>query len=177
MNALLRTKGTIRVYADEHALLDVALQISRNLYQYFRADTEIVSSGMPTETGEGNVVRLVCGSKLSPSILSSYPITIEPEYGLSMVRAGGHRRSYSLVPGLGAALLRPLPQERIELVIWGFDVEGIQQASRLVPMLTGVGQPDFVVFEKECRWKGAAGVRAMGFLDSSWNISESSYVT
>lgn len=86
-------------------------------------------------------------------------------------------RKYPFEEGLGAAFLRPLPDERLELVIWGYDDAGLRQAARLVPMLTGVGQPDFVVVSQRCRWKGADGVLAMGFFDHAWEISKASFFT
>ena len=61
-------------------------------------------------------------------------------------------------------------------MVWGVDLVGLEQAARLVPALTGVGQPDFVVMSAECRLLGHAGVYAAGFFDYSWQISESSYI-
>jgi hypothetical protein len=43
-------------------------------------------------------------------------------------------------------------------------------------MMTGVGQPDFVVFGKSARWRGVEGVLAMGFFDVSWDVTASSVV-
>jgi len=176
MAALLRTKDRILILAAQPDLFDVALQISRNLYQYFRADTEIVSSGRLVERHGGNVVHLVGGSELASSAVPWYPITIT-SHGLSIRTARGVVRSYANRLGLGAVLLRPLAQERTELVIWGVNGDGLRNAARLLPMLTGVGQPDFVVVSKECGWKGASGALAMGFLDSLWEVSGSSYIT
>lgn len=76
---------------------------------------------------------------------------------------------------MGAIFLRPLDDERLELVIWGYDVDGLQQAARLAPTLTGVGQPDFIVTTAECRWRGAAGVAAAGFFSYDWQIAAESY--
>ncbi len=176
MAALLRTRDRILILAAQPGLFDTALQISRNLYQYFRADTEIVSSGRPVQRHGGNVVHLACGPELAPSAAPSYPITVA-RHGLSIRTARGVVRTYDYRMGLGAVLLRPLAQGRTELVIWGFDRDGLRNAARLLPMLTGVGQPDFVVVSKECRWKGASGALAMGFLDSLWEVSGSSYIT
>jgi hypothetical protein len=43
-------------------------------------------------------------------------------------------------------------------------------------MMTGVGQPDFVVFGESAKWRGIEGVLAMGFFDSNWAITASSIV-
>ena len=134
-------------------------------------------SGEPAQTHPGNVIHLALGADLTPCALPSYPITVRKGQGLHIRRSGGGTRSYDFQPGLGAALLRPLQDERTELVIWGFDDEGLGRAARMLPMLTGVGQPDFMVMGRECGWKGASGALAMGLLDSAWEISESSYVT
>ena len=73
--------------------------------------------------------------------------------------------------------LRPLEAQRLELVVWGFDLDGLEQAARLVPTLTGVGQPDFIVLSPQCRWKGYGAVYAAGFFDWSWQISLGSYIS
>ena len=88
----------------------------------------------------------------------------------------GVQRSVAYEPGMAAIFLRPLPNESVELVIWGIDKLGLQTGARLVPMLTGVGQPDFLVIGDASRWKGIAGVIAGGFFDYQWNISSGSYV-
>lgn len=79
--------------------------------------------------------------------------------------------------GLGAIFLRPLPVGAVELVVWGYDADGLDVVSRLVPMLPGVGQPDFVVADRRMLQEGAGGVLAMGFFDHLWNITENSYFT
>lgn len=79
--------------------------------------------------------------------------------------------------GLGAILLRPLPMERLELDIWGFDSFGLRLAARLLPMLTGVGQPEFIVVSERCAWEGTGGVLAMGSFDRHWELSEMAFVS
>jgi hypothetical protein len=89
---------------------------------------------------------------------------------------GSSQHDYHYEDGLAAIFLRPLHNESLELMVWGVDLVGLEQAARLVPALTGVGQPDFVVMSAECRLLGHAGVYAAGFFDYSWQISESSYI-
>jgi hypothetical protein len=43
-------------------------------------------------------------------------------------------------------------------------------------MLTGVGQPDFVVFGESAKWRGIEGALAMGFFDWTWEVTGSSVV-
>jgi hypothetical protein len=71
---------------------------------------------------------------------------------------------------LGIIYLRPLPDERLELVVWGQTPEQLWWSSRLVPTLAGVGQPDFIIFDHEFRWKGADAA-VIGFFDAWWNVS------
>ena len=63
-----------------------------------------------------------------------------------------------------AAFLRPLPDERLELVIWGADEDRLRQAARMAPIFTGAGQPDLVIFGKSAAWDGFGGVLAIGIL-------------
>ncbi|OAG01799.1 uncharacterized protein CC84DRAFT_1179825 [Paraphaeosphaeria sporulosa] len=67
--------------------------------------------------------------------------------------------------------------ERLELVLWGSDEDALAQAARLVPMVTGVGQPDFVALGKRARWKGAEVALALGFFDHNWTVKASSVVS
>lgn len=155
----------------------MALQISRNLFQYFAADAEIVSSETLPLSFQGNVITLALGPSLPDSPHKDHPISVGPDQAITVRDSFDFLRKYQFEKGLGAAFLRSLPDERLELVIWGYDEAGLRQAARLVPMLTGVGQPDFIVVSRECRWKGADGVLAMGFFDYAWKVSKASFVT
>jgi hypothetical protein len=189
MDALLRTAGPINIVSRSPATDSTALQISHNLFQYFAADSWILS--MATQISDesptvlnvalGNVITVTLGDDLPPSQLEDFPVRLEGDRlvvrGSRHDEAGGVEGVYDFEPGLGAAFLRPLPDERLELVLWGFDQAGLQRAARLVPTLTGAGQPDFVVVCFRCRWKSRGGVYAAGLFDHSWQISQGSYVT
>ncbi|KAA6409819.1 MAG: hypothetical protein FRX48_06431 [Lasallia pustulata] len=175
LDAILRTSGRFAVVFSCDETLGMALQISRNLFQYFAADTEIINSHTLPLSFPGNVISLSLGPNLSSSRHENYPITVEPDQGMVVRDASDALRTYQFEEGLGAAFLRPLSHESLELVIWGYDDAGLRQAARLMPMLTGVGQPDFVVVSRRCKWKGASGVLAMGFLDYAWNVSKASF--
>ena len=160
----------------------VALQISQNLLQYFFADSRIVEfenirPDYSQEVGDGNVITLALGGGVPESELESYPIALSDNSVVVKHTLLNLTRQYDLEEGMGAIFLRPLPQERLELVVWGFDQIGLHQAARLIPTLTGGGQPDFVILSKSCLYKGYAGVLAMGFLDHSWQVSRASYLT
>jgi hypothetical protein len=75
---------------------------------------------------------------------------------------------------VGGIFLRPLMGERLELVVWGSDMDGLTQAARLAPTTTGVGQPDFVVLGAEARWRGLEGSLALGFFSHNWEVTPSS---
>lgn len=159
------------------ATLDVVLQAARNLCQYFRADVEIVGPETLVSDHTGSIVQIAHGLELADSILPTFPIKLDPNDGICIRDHAGRERLYRFTAGLGVAMLRPLPKARVELVLWGWDIAGLQYASRLLPLCTGAGQPDFVVSSKQCLCKGAASVLAMGFFDSSWLVSQDSYLT
>lgn len=153
----------------------MALQVSRNLYQYFGADSDIVAGPLHGALISGNVITLALGTDELPTPLPSHPISISRESGVVIDRRNTSKKTYAIQDGLGIIFLRPITAERLELVIWGFDDNGLRRAARLMPMLTGVGQPDFVVVGKRMAWKGAAGALAMGSFDSLWQISEAPF--
>ena len=154
-------------------MFGIASQVARNLFQYFAADSRIVEDG---ETGDGNIITILEGPQDDAFHSESHPIDIGADV-LSIRDTAGRMRSYPFEKGMGTIFLRTIPHGRLELVIWGFDKAGLRNAARLVPMLTGVGQPDFVVVSKSCTWKGAGGVLAMGFLDYQWNVSQASFLS
>ena len=96
---------------------------------------------------------------------------------LLLERNDGEHKAYAFEDGLGAIFLSPLPDCRLEIVVWGLDELGLRLAARLFPMLTGVGQPDFIIVRRRCAWEGAAGVLAMGPLTNSWKASEVSFIS
>lgn len=163
------------IYSSDAETLKVCIQTTRNLFQYFRADAEIITKEK-VQGEAGNIIRIEMGAVVSLSPLSSFPISIAQGKGISIRNTHGGRKLYEFEEGLGAVFLSPLPDERLELKIWGFDQHGLEQAARLLPILTGVGQPEFIVIGKKCGWEGAGGVFAMGSFDSSWNISDGSFL-
>ncbi|KAI8943471.1 hypothetical protein NX059_001476 [Plenodomus lindquistii] len=173
MTAILRTRGAFVIrHPGSTNTSHLALQISRNLQQYFQADAEIVSPGtfVVPENTTGNVISLAVGHSLNDDGRSAIRVD---RSGMTIRNHVGHDQHYG-EEARGAAFLRPLEEERLELVLWGADDEGLRQAARIVPMLTGVGQPDFVVFGESAKWRGIEGVLAMGFFDAEWKVTASS---
>ncbi|KAH7555001.1 hypothetical protein BM1_07662 [Bipolaris maydis] len=176
MTAILRTQGSFIIrHPASSAASHIALQVSRNLHQYFKADTQILpstSSSIPSGSS-GNVITLGIADSLPP-FQSSFPVRVG-ETGVTVRDYHGQEHQYR-EEARGAAFLRPLEGERLELVLWGSDEAGLQQAARVLPLMTGVGQPDFVVLGESARWKGIEGVLAMGFFDSNWEITPASVI-
>jgi predicted esterase len=176
LDAIMRTVGAFEVVTSSERTFDAALQISRNLYQYYGADSSISHSSREVAQA-GNLITLAVGTDLSPGELEPFPLRILPT-GIEVRRS--NRSRTKIIPmetGLGAVFLRPLRNERLELVVWGADESGLRQAARLVPTLTGVGQADFIILNKRAAWQGHAGAIAMGFFDFEWQISEGSYIS
>ncbi|KAF1844656.1 uncharacterized protein K460DRAFT_282820 [Cucurbitaria berberidis CBS 394.84] len=175
MTAILRSQGpfVIRQPLGSANTSHLALQISRNLHQYFQADAVIISAYTIPTNVTGNVITLAIGSSLEP-LQSDFSIRVS-ESGVSIRDHQGQHQEYE-EEARGAAFLRPLDGGRLDLVLWGADEEGLRQATRVVPMLTGVGQPDFVVLGESAKWRGIEGALAMGFFDSRWEVTASSVV-
>ena len=152
------------------------MQISRSLFQYFGADAEISFTEQASVDSSGNVVHVSMGFPAPSDIPLSFPIQILSDKGIVIRDARDSTVTYPPGAGLGAIFLMPLLDERLALVVWGADQAGLDQAARLIPALTGTGQPDFVVCNQECAWKGAAGVLAAGFFDYRWKVSDASYL-
>ncbi|KAF4271123.1 hypothetical protein CNMCM8812_000695 [Aspergillus fumigatus] len=202
VDAILRTKGPFNINICSAGLEHIAVQISRNFLQYFAADSQLSrqcgsliypDNNQNRVVDSGNVVTLALGNELPSSKLKLFPIRIQGQ-GLSLFQGCCWPRAdteaspqsslnrecneyeFPFERGMGALFLRPLENERLELVVWGADLSGLEQAARFVPTLTGVGQPDFLILGDSCRWQGHAGAYAAGFFDRSWQISSGSYI-
>ncbi|PLB43097.1 hypothetical protein P170DRAFT_451196 [Aspergillus steynii IBT 23096] len=202
MDAILYSEGPFTIGSCSPGIGHIALQVSRNLLQYFGADSFLrnpcngnVSRAIPKDRKwlDGNVLTLALGNDLPHAELKGFPITVgEGKLVLSkraLVNLGPEQHDvfggdqncvdfrYEFEAGMGALFLRPLENERLELVVWGADITGLEQAARLVPSLTGVGQPDFIILSDTCRWKGHAGVYAAGHFDKFWQVSSGSFIS
>ncbi|ERF77070.1 hypothetical protein EPUS_06288 [Endocarpon pusillum Z07020] len=177
LDAILRTSSPFKMQVCSDGAQEAALQVSRNLIQYYRADAEIVTPEQYSEGPNcGNVITLVLGNAVLFPLLADFPIQVHAN-GIEIRRPGVDKlKRIPSHAGLGTAFLRPLHNENLELVLWGYDSVGLQQAVRMVPILTGAGQPDFIVLDNDARWKGVGGVLAMGFFDYAWQISQASYI-
>nr|POE84627.1 putative secreted protein [Quercus suber] len=178
LDAILRTRGVPTIVVRSDAAQDVSLQISRNLYQYYAADSDITADYERAINQWGNNI-------ISVAIGSDPPAGIEPYFHaikiysdhVEITDLDNVQRYYSSANGLAAIFLRPVQGRRLELVVWGVNEESLEIAARLVPLMSGSGQPDFVIADKSMLWKGVEGTLAMGFLDSYWNVTRNSYLT
>jgi predicted esterase len=186
IDSILRTKGAFQIVPhaskDAEAVKHTALQISCNLCQYFSADTEIiddVSEAVNNRTG--NVISVYLGVEVPDhphDMDAAHHAIIIHQDRIVVENAQGSKRTYRLrKDGLAAIYLRPVPNERLELIVWGVDAASLKVAARLVPMMTGVGVPDFVIADSKMLWKGIEGTLAMGFLDENWNVSSNAILS
>jgi len=177
LDSILRTNGTFHIvtHSQDQTLDNLAVQTCRNLCQYFYADAEIGDYTTAVDAS-GNIISLAVGTSLSRSDVEvEHPIRLHADH-LEIRDSFGRWRSYNdKGNGLAAAFLRPLPDERLELVVWGVDTQSLAVAARLVPMLTGSGVPDFVVADRSMLWKGTEAALVMGFFDGWWNVSTNSF--
>lgn len=184
IDAILRTRSTIQILSspseDHEGIKHVALQISRNLCQYFDADTEMVSNASHAiDDSTGNVISVSVGEdvqhRFGQAVAVKHAISLHKDR-IELKDAQGTTHTYlSRSKGLAAIFLRPLPNERLELVVWGVDKQSLSIAARLVPTLTGAGVPDFVIANSDMLWKGVEGTLAMGFFDDLWNVSSNAF--
>ena len=177
LDSILRSAGPFEVVYDSNATFSTAIQTSRNFLQYYGADTIIVPFSEYENALErkGNVIVICLGSSVPSARLPRYPIHLVKEH-ITITTRGHETIALPIKEGMGGVWLRPLPDERLELVVWGCDEVGLRQAARLIPTLTGAGVPDFVILGNEARWKGHGGAVAMGFLDHNWKTSPASYL-
>lgn len=176
LDAILRSQGRFVIVNYDEAATGITLQISRNLFQYFAADTEILDPSQSSETLNGNVITVGIGSNM-PNVLFDHPIILGSKTVVIRDDRGVKKEYSAEEHGIGAIFLRSMEREKLELVVWGVDYDSLAVAARFVPMLTGVGQPDFMIVTRECLWKGVDGVVAMGFFDSYWNVSKTSFLS
>ena len=177
---MLRSMGPFQLVHTSSSTFPPAVQTSHNFLQYFGADLQILDGSRYADalSATGNVITIALFPHEVPgSCLDTFPVLVESD---GIKTRLSHSARDMFMPGaarLGAVYLRPLHQERLELVMWGKDVDGLQNAARLIPTLTGAGQPDSVVPGGSTSFDGHTGSHAMGFLDYSWNISTASYLS
>ncbi|KXT16256.1 hypothetical protein AC579_456 [Pseudocercospora musae] len=177
MDSILRTRGPFQILQHSAQADHIALQISRNLCQYFAADTIVSKDWDQAFASTGNIISVAIGKDLPQGYFQNHPIQVEKGKKIHIRHFFGDPGNYDDFAdlGLAAIFLRPLPMGRLELVVWGSDASMLEVAARLVPLMPGSGQPDFVVMDKTMLAKGLEGVLAMGFFDNFWEVSKNSF--
>ena len=180
LDAVLRTKSALSITHQSQQAAGIALQVSRNMLQYFNIDCRVIkrTSDLKRPEGAGNAISVHVGSSVPRSWLPTYPIWVSQKR-LTVRDPNGALRSYTSEDhsGLGAIFLHPLSSERLELTIWGADDRGLAGAARLVPLFTGTGQPDFIIVTSQCRSEGLHGAVGVGYFDNNWNVSTTSFLS
>lgn len=175
LDAFLNTSGHFTIVLPPAAQRkpyhqELAIEISRNLHQYYSADSDIVED-IRCMTGKGNVILIdIKDSRNLGQSATVIGLNINEEM-IAVRDATGRRKTYLLEPGVGAIFLQPLDPVRVAIVVIGADENGLRSAARLVPLRTGVGQPNLIILGKEAGWKGVEGALAMGMFDSKWHLS------
>ena len=178
LTSILRTRDNLVIRYLSPVCYPIALQTARNLFQYYAADAEISGGSQQAAQREhfGNVVTVGIGRDTFELDREDRPVKITSTH-VEISRTEGECTAYEYEEGMGAIYLSPLSEQRLELVIWGIDEAGLRAAGRLFPMLTGVGQPEFIIVGRKCTWKGAAGVLAMGSFTNAWKASRASFIS
>jgi hypothetical protein len=177
LSAILRaTSSPFYINATSPDLLPLALQISRNFNTYFGADTELVLRPNHTQGQYYNahsIVLAIGNSDPHPPADNSFPIRVSSTNSnhLEFRSKQGYWRNLAPKEAQGSIFIRPGPNEGLEIVVWGSNLEMAEQAARLIPMMTGTGQPDWIVCRKEMMWKGLEGCD-LGWFDAWWQIQE-----
>ena len=200
MDAFLRAARPVKIVrtSSDSALSHVALHISRSLYQYFGLDSDItidMVSGRSSSVvlGIGGHIAIPTGretaEKRDHDGWEMVNPSTKPEAmtGMSVTDSEGTRHIYTDDYGPIGAIFLTQPDEKHGspgLRIWGSDAEGLAIAARLLPMIPGGSQPDFIVTSRATMVKGASGSLAMGFFkgsesskNSPWEVSTNSYFT
>ena len=175
IDSVLRTHGAFSIIYHSAPAKKIALQISRNLCQYYGADTRITSDYDAARRWNGTRISVIIGAALHDEVPNfKHSIQIS-ENSIQLNHTDGGTRTYTAENGLAAIFLRPVAShQRLELVVWGADEASLAIAARLVPMLPGTGQPDFVVADRRMLWRGVEGTLALGFFDGRWRVSGNS---
>lgn len=170
LDAILRTKGPFNILQCDDASAHVSAQVARNMLQYFKADSAILTPHTHANAGKGNTIVVGIGDSIRDFQREGSPLEVGSE-GVEIAKTDGEVVRYEVdQDGLGAIFLMPSADQSLKLVVWGVDADSLQVAARLVPMVSGAGQPDFIVTSRRMLSEGAGGARAMGFVDGQWRI-------
>jgi len=76
--------------------------------------------------------------------------------------------------GIGLVAMGRLANGHLSLVVHGTDADGLTRARQRVPVTAFIDGADFMVLGPDAGWAGEGGLLAAGYLDSVWQLSETS---
>ncbi|KAJ3842899.1 hypothetical protein F5878DRAFT_348438 [Lentinula raphanica] len=172
--------------------LSIALRLSHDLFMYHQLDSEIMlesevnvafsNPGLNPILDKGNIV--VVGNGAASGLqngLQSDEVNISTDIFMDInaflakvsVENVGPQRS-DLQPGQGVVFLHPHPNNPSGKVLFlqstGSSDLGLERATRLFPIRTGVPVPDWIIVG-EHGYRGEGNVAAAGVWDSEWNLN------
>lgn len=118
LDAILRTEGPFHIVRHSSETARVALQVSRNLCQYFRADAVVVDEYEDALQASGDVISLIVGPAVPGDRLHEHPIEIT-DGEVTIHLDAPYAQFYEEVDehGLRVTFIRPLQNGRLELVV------------------------------------------------------------
>ena len=180
----MHTKGPFSIGYASRDGWHVASEVARNLLQYYGADSELaaitsntslISAAAAELHLNGNHISIFHGLDRVLTRKMDAPFFFQDEC-LCIKTSTAAASRFAFKDGLGLICLCPLPNQRLELVIWGFDHSGLHRAARLIPLLPGVGQPDFIVVGDQMAVKLLMCGLAMCTIEYNWSAASASYI-
>ena len=156
----------------------IAKNIAQNLYLFFGAEVNICFDYEVDDVSlDGNVISLGMEDENTylQNIRESHlkiPFPIQAKKQAIYINDTTMNHIYR-GEGVGAIYLHPLARSRVLMIICGTDQIGLENASKLFPYRTGVGQSDWIVVGSKMRVQGMQGVEAMGYYSNLWDIENS----
>ncbi|KAF8803609.1 hypothetical protein BYT27DRAFT_7109472 [Phlegmacium glaucopus] len=157
--------------------LSVALRIAHDLHLYHKLDTEIITESVALHRSQsgtwpaGNVVFIgTASSQFAKLVLQ------EGKTSFQIVGSDidfNHRRLNK--PREAVLFTHPHPAggQGSMLFIMYNDKDGLERASRLFPIRTGVAVPDWMIVGNKMDNFGAGGIKGAGVWGSNWKLNAS----
>jgi len=165
--------GTTGSDSDNALNMEVARNIAFRWWYRANGYARIVNDYEVTEADKEKYNLILIGAPCLNSIcnemIKRIPVGIE-ENGILWFN--------DYIPGSDMAVQLILPStkyNRVVLCEFGTSQEGMRLAAALTPLYSGSDLPDFLIYDKEVKLKGYAGVRLAGFWGYDWSFNEDWY--
>ncbi|WVQ99381.1 hypothetical protein IAU59_006514 [Kwoniella sp. CBS 9459] len=159
-------------------ILSIAKRIAHDIFVYHRLDSEIIDAreGLTRVAagtiGEGNIVVI---GRPEENVFANWMVK-QGKVPLTFPTKGVFLLEDKLVYDRGAGLISLYPHPTLNsglaVLIAGNDELGLELASRLFPIRTGVPIPDWAIVSPRSRWQAAGGLIGAGFWDGEWGWNE-----